>query len=917
MAPRMLALCLVLIIAVGVRNKPDPEKQAETPPSKRARAEWNSPCAYGDDDSDEFDQAARRAIAVEVMAGQQKQLARQLLHGNSGSGGPTPAEQAVLNEHLDQQQQQQQQVVAATGHTPAGQSFVWHIFAKKLDEDGHEVQAIKSGKDVFARTCLVCNEVVWASKRCLIQMERHLTKHPHKLSAEDIKRMRKDTKLADHFRQTGSMPAAKANATTPKKDKNPGREDDTQGVLPCFLMPKTKAQSALTRAYATCYIIRKGDPIPPGPSSHEQAFWNSYSRHCQAKFVWKGPCQSSLKRCVASDVQQMGKKLADIWRSFGKGQGTVHHDGWEDGYHRHWLAIMLTGLSGWQQVDAAIAISLLGKRAGVLEGDDAGSAQSASNMANTILREWQHCLGRDLGFANSAMSNNTAPAVCASQLLHTPALRCCAHLLQIIVRRTCFDFAEEKYKDNLQPSLEKLRKFAGRFSDTGFRATWIKHGWGGQHGKCLKRNSSSSWGSTLALVSNSRMLQSGMETAAARIRDRTALGELPIPEEWEVLEALQVGLEHTQMAISTLQQWHALAAQVLPVFAIFDAELCGMLDDPPAGDEGLSSWENDIATYFRAELRRVIDVHLDEPLFHSRAQNNDFFYICSHADHGLSTTKQLLEVASLLCTGFQFLEGDEEEQEEIIKRFCCVCVRCYELEHPEEKTALEEAGEGAGAIVPLGVHTESESVRQSPRGRGRGGRGRSKKHRVHMVSDSVAEKWKSKLGSAQASAPQTISSSYVQAIWSAGRAFLTNTGSTCTFPGALDSAAILAFYRGLLRTSYQCLTPGIQWLLSIPAGNADLERFFTHAQSMYADGRRFANSGQLLVLRHNYDLVFPDPAEVMLGADAEVSGAETDVDEEVGGAVPDDDILLNSGGEEVADDADAEKVTERVGEDVS
>ena len=445
-------------------------------------------------------------------------------------------------------------------------------------------------------------------------------------------------------------------------------------------------------------------------------------------------------------------------------------------------------------------------------------------------------MGRAVPLPPLAMSDNANAAVSTSRGLEALPLRCGPHLLQIIVRRLFFFIKDDSPSANdiCPPLLQAcycLREVARRLCQADVAAFWQRSRLGGSKHALVHLDSSTDWGSTLAMIRAGLRWRDDLATLQSRFRGKPALPALPSADQWAYLAIAEESLQMVEHAMSVLQSDHSRAAQILPVFQLLADELA----DAATADEHDTCPFN-LPALLAEELARVQREHLKRPW--QLTDTNPFAQLAKRVR--LQSYYDLLEIAALLATGGV---GLPDEAEPTDTEADTICARL-------ERFLLHASGDAPSARVP--------APRQAPVG----------------SADSTPTKRKGSTGAAdfrtklQGAAWRATSSKVLVPQLSTKRervavqlrAFL----GARQAPGAASGRAILQWWKAHIAT-FPDLEPGIRILLALPAGNAYVERTFGKCRSVMTPGHTKSQL-QIVLLRCNAPQLgmpdYPPPSDM-------------------------------------------------------
>lgn len=422
--------------------------------------------------------------------------------------------------------------------------------------------------------------------------------------------------------------------------------------------------------------------------------------------------------------------------------------------------------------------------------------------------------------------------------------RCAPHILQIIVRRICWHRKENKRlrgedapadpRDCLAvlAPLSKLRELARKFTEPTWRRTWLRKKWGGPHGKMLAADSGTDWGSTLQLVEAALKTKDGLEQAcSARVTtDETAHDLFPTEQEWQVLAELADVLELINNAVNLLQARDSLACQVVPVLMNLQQKLRQLAQEIP--EVAL----NNMPELFFEELKSAVDDHLFSAWDERHVDKSHPVWKLLKA----ATIKcpwELLEVACLLSSKFAFLPASRHDNTR--QKLGLLLEEAWYQLHPADRPTA--AGRPAAEQPPPGPPVARP---QQPSGARKDKGGRRRASMREMKADLDGDAPPDPRGVPALSHP-------AEKVGFAVRALL-----GMKMPGSSSGQKVLAWYKGLFQNKstadpFLVLLPGLEFLLGLPAGNGELERFFGKAKSVVMDLRRHSTNFEALSLYFN------------------------------------------------------------------
>ena len=378
-----------------------------------------------------------------------------------------------------------------------------------------------------------------------------------------------------------------------------------------------------------------------------------------------------------------------------------------------------------------------------------------------------------------------------------------------------FELQEDRDDLLLHPklieALEILRAWCAYFRKSFVRVEWARRKKGGPHHAMLHEDSGADWGTTLDMVTRAFQIQADLLTFATAMADAPPL---PDATQWKLLEVDKKVLEALHRPMLLLQKEEALAAQVVPAFRLTHAELM---------DLTLADGDVTIPTLALEEFGRMLTEHMKSPLPSYRepmpASTHKLNAILAKV--GVTTWWELLELAAMCVDPPEAVAKDAQEEEQ--NPDC----------EPSDTTArvLRKRWE---TFMTLAADVPRDSVIPQPR--------------RNPATETPARESKERVGGmnayldkldrkGQSSSSTTVADCYLnqheQRVVAQARSFMVS-GSA---PGAASSMRILNFWKKEGQRHYAELIPGVRLLLSLVAGNGQLERLFGKAKAILSSHR--------------------------------------------------------------------------------
>ena len=657
--------------------------------------------------------------------------------------------------------------------------------------------------------CLLCGDVFQESARASDKRRSHLSKK-HQTSWSQFQ-----TFTAEQTRkwvETKEKPCvepcpaeAQALVTTSQKC-----EEKVQRVIASMLASQSSANKKLQAAWARSVNIAHDVPLWTRPEMTD--FFTLLAQVTGAKLVWRGPERNAGHRSISTDLKAMWRLIWDEFACLGVHEGTIHHDEWETPTREYVTALGLSYITEDFR-DRVMAIGCF--KAAEFSSREAGTERQASTQATTLEAAWKEFVDKKpegserRSMPPFAMSDNCNTALCTTRLLDRLAARCGAHLVYIPVKRINFEPSREDGVPLAPILLEKLtvvREWARVFKDGETMAHWSRAKQGGEQNQRLHADSSADWGTTLSLLVTACKLRYKMaEFSMMRGDMPTVLRE----REWKLLELNRDILQVIQNGQLLLQKDDSKAAQLLPVITAIRNELLDMTTRDPDPDI-----PENLPKIYLEQIDRMITVHLKSP-WAKLTRPPKLLAILQAA--GISTYYDLLEVAAALAIGVS-CDEDSATFRTLVDKFAGLCVSL----HPR----------GAEEAIQLSAKRRREAPVAS-KDNNEGMTNFLQKLKPPVKRPRVDEE------GADATVASTI------------RRQVTTFFLSGEFPGAASGTDILRFWRHR-KQQYAELIPGVRVLLSLPAGNAAIERFFGDCRaSSGAQRTSAAPSRPRNVLRHN------------------------------------------------------------------
>jgi hypothetical protein len=518
----------------------------------------------------------------------------------------------------------------------------------------------------------------------------------------------------------------------------------------------------------------------------------------------------------------MGKKLKGFLAKIPTHRQHLLTDVWSDDWGRAWLGGMLVVVEDSGEMHHFIVgVEQLSSWSTDIAGQH-GSATAITAMRSS----WRSSLGLGDDFPPFGHSDNANAAKCVARGISDTHVPCVVHLLAIPFGKLLWQKKDSKgvLKPKLVPALvdafESLRECARAFYKKPDRVLeWRKHNRVADavadddeaNHPVPKFDSTAKWGSSATLAETCWVHKDRLIDFAAASSFKLSL---PTVAQWSVVQESLPVLDVIRATIWKLQKRAALLADFAP--AVED-----ML-------RALRKLPGLLAAHYIEEFEKVAETHL-EMVDLGPGRSTEKLVQC------FPTVTHLAECASVahpLHKRLAFLEDDRRD--EILKIFKEVCAQVYKLEHPSCDLSKPRS---ANKFMDRKVaHRTKPSGEDSSARRGYELIQKARKEDELEYQDITGVK------------PADSASSLEEEIAQQVDAWVKDPLSKD--PDLNDPLQWWGSSENVKH--YDLLVPGAFFLLSFPAGTAQLERFFSYCGHFFGDKRSgHADLRTKAMLAHN------------------------------------------------------------------